>query len=97
MQKQLPAGIKKDVDIAKRILLEEGCKEIYIFGSITEGTFTEASDIDIAVIGLAKSKYFKVYAELLEKLDRLVDLVCLDYDTDFSKKIRESGKFERVA
>ena len=50
MQKQLPAGIKKDIDIAKRILLEEGCKEIYIFGSITEGTFTEASDIDIAVI-----------------------------------------------
>jgi len=97
MQKHLSAKIKKDIEVAKNILLREGCKEIYIFGSIIEGNFTEMSDIDIATVGLSKSKYFKVYGELLEKLNRSIDLVCLDYDTDFSKKIKESGKFERVA
>ncbi|MCD6122168.1 MAG: nucleotidyltransferase domain-containing protein [Spirochaetales bacterium] len=97
MRKRLPAEIIKDIDIAKKILLREGCKEVYIFGSIIEGNFTEISDIDIATVGLRKSKYFKVYGELLEKLGRSIDLVCLDYDTDFSKKIKESGKFERVA
>ena len=97
MRKQLSPEIKKDIEVAKNILLKEGCKEIYIFGSIIEGNITEMSDIDIATVGLSKSKYFKVYGELLEKLNRSIDLVCLDYDTDFSRKIKESGNFERVA
>ena len=93
----LPEDIRKDIDIAKNILLREGCKEIYIFGSIVNGDYTEISDIDIATVGLSKSKYFKVYGELLEKLNRSIDLVGLDYENDFSRVIKETGKFERVA
>ena len=93
----LPEDIRKDIDIAKNILLREGCKEIYIFGSIVNGDYTEVSDIDIAAVGLSKSKYFKVYGELLEKLSRPIDLVGLDYENDFSRVIKETEKFERVA
>ena len=97
MMIHLPEEIKDDINLAKNILLREGCKEIYIFGSMVEGGFTEISDIDIAIVGLSKSKFFKVYGELLEKLNRPIDLVGLDYENDFSKTIKETGKFERVA
>ena len=95
--KHFPEEIRNDIDMAKEILLREGCKEIYIFGSIVDGNYTEISDIDIATIGLSKSKYFKVYGELLERLSRPIDLVGLDYENDFSRVIKETGKFERVA
>ena len=94
---KLPKEIMNDINIAKEILLREGVSRIYIFGSIAEGNFTENSDIDIATIGLREDRYFKIYGELLEKLTRNFDLVGLDYENDFSKMIKETGKFERVA
>jgi len=93
----LPEDIQKDINIAKDILLREGCKEIYIFGSLVEGNYTEISDIDIATVGLSKSKFFRVYGELLEKLNRPIDLVALDFENDFSRILKETGRFERVA
>ena len=94
---KLPKEIMNDINIAKEILLREGVSRIYLFGSIAEGNFTENSDIDIATIGLREDRYFKIYGELLEKLTRNFDLVGLDYENDFSKMIKETGKFERVA
>ncbi len=88
---------KEDIDLAKEILLKFGCREIYIFGSLIEGNFTDNSDIDIAVVGLPKSKFFTAYGELIEKLSRSVDLIGLDYDHDFSRRLRDRKKLERVA
>lgn len=93
----LPEEIRNDINMAKNILLREGCKEIYIFGSIVDGSYTEISDIDIATVGLSKSKYFKVYGELLEKLNKPIDLIGLDFENDFSRTLKETGKLERVA
>ena len=93
----LPEEIKKDISIATAILMSEGCKEVYIFGSLAGGAFSDSSDIDLAIIGLEKKKYFKVYGELLEKIKRPIDLIGLDYDTKFSKKIKKIGKLTRVA
>jgi len=93
----LPEEIMKDINIAKEILLREGAKEIYIFGSLVDGKYTNNSDIDIAIVGLKEDIYFKIYGELLEKLQNKFDLIGLDYNNDFSKIIKETGKFERVA
>lgn len=97
MMLNLPEEILKDINIAKEILLREGVREIYLFGSIAEGKFTEKSDIDIAIVGLREDRYFKVYGELLEKMSHDFDLIGLDYENDFSRMIKETGKFERVA
>ena len=92
-----PDDIKADISLATKILLDEGCKEIYIFGSVAKGTFTGDSDIDIATIGLPKSKFFKAYGRLLSKIHRGVDLVALDYDLEFGRNLREMGILTRVA
>ena len=94
---KLPEDIMKDINIAKEILLREGVCEIYIFGSFAEGIYTEQSDLDLAIKGLPEDRYFKVYGELIEKLSRNLDLIGLDYENDFSKMIKETGKFERIA
>src|SRR6056297_1028116 len=97
MMMEIPEEILKDINTAKEILLSEGVREIYIFGSLVEGDFTERSDIDIATVGLREDRYFKVYGELLMKLSRDFDLVGLDYENDFSRMIKETCRFERVA
>jgi predicted nucleotidyltransferase len=93
----VPRELEKDVSTATRILLAEGCKEIYLFGSIAKGSTTEASDIDIATVGLPKDRFFRVYGTLLSSLHRHIDLVALDYDTDFGRQLKATGTLTRVA
>ncbi|MCU0287661.1 MAG: nucleotidyltransferase domain-containing protein, partial [Acidobacteria bacterium] len=55
----LPVSYRKDIQTAIDILKEEGCKEVYLFGSLVNGDFTGESDIDLAVKGLRKKFFFK--------------------------------------
>ncbi|WP_154651639.1 nucleotidyltransferase domain-containing protein [Sediminispirochaeta bajacaliforniensis] len=64
--------------------------------SIASGRYTEESDLDIAIIGLEKKKFFQVYGELLSCVKRPVDMVGLDYHTDFSSQIKKEGALIRV-
>jgi len=93
----LPEDLKEDISLATNILLREGCKEIYVFGSVARGTLTPESDIDIATVGLPKSRFFAVYGQLLAELHRQIDLVGLDYDQDFGRRLKERGLLTRVA
>jgi predicted nucleotidyltransferase len=92
-----PDDLKKDISAASEILLREGCTEIYIFGSIAQGSFTNESDIDIAAVGLPKNRFFVAYGLLLSQIHRPVDLVALDYDSDFGRILIERGLLRRVA
>ena len=94
---KLPEDLQKDISVAAEILLHDGSKEIYVFGSIAKGNYTTASDIDIATVGLPKHKFFATYGRILSQVRRGVDLVALDYDQDFAKRLREAGTLTRVA
>ena len=91
------ARTQKDIELAKNILLRYGCQEVCVFGSLVDGDFGDQSDIDIAVVGLAKGRFFAAYGELIEQLSRSVDLIGLDYEDDFSRRVREKKRMERVA
>ncbi len=93
----LPMELRDDVRTAARILIEEGCREVYLFGSVAAGTFTDESDIDLATVGLSKERFFTAYGRVLAKVRRAVDLVALDYDHDFGHRLREAGTLTRVA
>jgi predicted nucleotidyltransferase len=86
-----------DLKKAIHILSQEGCKEIYLFGSLGEGNTSEQSDIDLAVKGLKKGDFFIVYGKLIMSLEHQVDLVNLGKNDRFSKMLREKGKLIRVA
>ena len=92
MQKhEIPAEYRKDIDKAVEILKAEGCTEIHLFGSLVEGGYSENSDIDFAVKGCPKGKYYKILGKLLLELNHSVDLIDLDRKTDFVKYIEKEG------
>ena len=93
----LPEELKRDISIAAKILIEDGCKEVYVFGSIAKGSYTVDSDIDLATVGLPKSRFFAAYGRLLSNIRRHVDLVALDYDMDFGDRLKKVGTLSRVA
>lgn len=87
----IPEQYREDLDKALRILKAEGCTEVYLFGSLAEGRFNEGSDIDLAVKGCPKGKFFKILGKLLMELNHSVDLIDLDRKNDFVKHIEQEG------
>jgi predicted nucleotidyltransferase len=93
----LPEDVARDLETAISILKASGCHSVYVFGSFAAEDYAQNSDLDIAVEGLSKSLYFKTYGQLLARLSRDIDLVGLDYDTEFAETLRELGPLKRVA
>ena len=95
--KKMPESHKRDIQTAVEILKEQGCAEIYLFGSLVNGDFTEKSDIDLAVKGLMKNKFFKTLGKLIMELDHRVDLINLEKTDRFSTMLKKKGVLLRVA
>jgi predicted nucleotidyltransferase len=93
----LPAELRNAISVAAEILLQDGCKEVYLFGSVAKGTFTGDSDVDLATVGLPKEKFFSSYGRILSQVRARVDLVALDYDQDFGNRLKAAGTLTRVA
>ncbi len=88
---------REDLRNAVSYLKSVGCAEIYVFGSVEKGTHREGSDIDIAVRGVSPDQFFAVYGELMTRLAHSVDLVDLDLQPDFGKRLVASARLRRVA
>lgn len=94
---RIPSEFQSDLQVAIDLLKENGANEIYLFGSLIRFSEPEVRDIDIAVRGIAPSLFFRVYGQLMMKLDHDFDLVDLDSDGRFVRRLVESGSLERVA
>lgn len=89
----VPDRFRDDLDRAVAVLREHGVREIYLFGSIVEPIEEmEPEDIDIAVSGLPPRRFLHAYGVLLGELEHRFDLVDLDSDNRFSRRLRERGK-----
>ncbi|TVQ41555.1 MAG: nucleotidyltransferase domain-containing protein [Spirochaetaceae bacterium] len=94
----IPEHFRTDLKIATEVLRSLGAQEVYVFGSLADPSRAEASaDIDLAVSGLPPEKFFRSYGELLGLLDHPFDLVDLDVESRFVRKLRERGHLARVA
>jgi len=78
VQVQLSEAYHKDVHRAIEILKEAGCTHVFLFGSLTAEKMRDRSDIDLAIRGCPKGKFFHLLGRLLLELDHPVDLVNLD-------------------
>ncbi len=65
-------------------------KTVWLFGSALEDE-NEATDIDIAVEGLAPEKFFEFYGRLFFELPKPVDLVDLSREPPIAAIVREKG------
>ncbi len=89
--------MKKRVERAATLLKSAGCKEVFLFGSVSEGNDNENSDIDIAIKGCPPGRFFKLLGKLILELDCRVDLVNLDHKDAFSKHLLNKGYLLHVA
>ncbi|MEZ4527670.1 MAG: nucleotidyltransferase domain-containing protein [Desulfobacterales bacterium] len=92
----IPENYEKNIRQAVEILKEAGCREIFLFGSLAENRIRKGSDIDIAVRGCPKGKFFHVLGKLLQKLDVDVDLVDLDENDSFPRYLIQNERFVKI-
>lgn len=86
-------SIEKKLVQTTEYLKSIGCKEIILFGSLSDGTFDKFSDIDLAISGISPGAYFRTVAVLSSLVGWKVDLVAIDYiSKDFAQRIRKRGK-----
>ena len=94
----IPREYQKDIDRVIEILREEGCSEVYLFGSLGgDAPLHVKSDIDIAVRGIPQQRFFEVYGRLLSSLEHIIDLIDLDSPSPFTRILLEKGGLHRVA
>ena len=93
----IPVSYQEDIKKAIQILKENGATEVYIFGSLADGSFHENSDIDIAVRGIEASIFYKVAGKLMSELEHDFDLVDLDEEENrFSQMLLKIGGLLKV-
>ena len=93
---KIPEKYLKDIKKANIFLKNEGCKAVFLFGSLVTGNIHENSDIDIGIKGLPPEKFFKVYSKLYMNLDNEFHLVDFDYDNEFFSLLDKQGEVIEV-
>jgi len=94
---QLPEPYQRDIYRAVSILKEAGCTHVFLFGSLTTGKIRDESDIDLAVRGCPRDKFFHLLGRLLLELDHPVDLVDLDSQQALAHYLEKEGRLLQVA
>jgi len=88
----LPDRYKEDIQKTVEILKKEGCKEIYLFGSLVTGKYHDKSDIDIGIKGLPSEKFFDVYA----KLSYIIELTDFDDSKEFFEIVNRHKEIVKI-
>jgi predicted nucleotidyltransferase len=96
MKLNVPQKYQKEIEIAANLLKNEGCKSIYLFGSMVTGKIHQNSDIDIGIKGLPPKKFFSVFANLDRKISSKLDLVDFDECEDFYTMLNSLGEVVQI-
>jgi len=94
-----PSDVPALVERIVAALKSEGARAVYVFGSFAEGTERVDSDVDVAVSGIAPSRFFAAAGAAQEAASgagRIVDVIDLDAATPFTEYLRASGSLRRV-
>jgi len=92
----IPEKYQEDIKKAVIFLKNEGCKAVYLFGSMITGKIHDNSDIDIGITGLPAKKYFRVYALLDKQLSNRIDLVDFDLYKDLYNLLNSLGEVAEI-
>ncbi|MCL2410781.1 MAG: nucleotidyltransferase domain-containing protein [Treponema sp.] len=96
MNINIPTKYQQDIENTTKLLKNEGCESVYLFGSLVTGKINENSDIDIGIKGLPKNKFFDVYSRLYFDMDNKIDLVDFDVNSDFYSMLNKIGEVVQI-
>ena len=93
---KIPEKYREDIEKAHFFLKNEGCKAVFLFGSLVTGNIRDNSDIDIGIKGLPPDKFFRAYSKLYMNLNNDFHLVDFDYENDFFYLLDKQGEVVEV-
>ena len=96
MEYGIPKKYQKDIELAANLLKNDGCKSVYLFGSLVTGKNHEFSDIDIGIKGLPKGKYFETCSKVYFAIDHDIDIVDFDSNVDFYNLLNRQGELIEI-
>jgi len=86
-----------EMERAVEILLRNGAREVYVFGSRARGDAAPDSDLDVAVRGMPPEHFYRAVGEVCSALGLPVDVVDLDESSPALDYLKEHGDLFRVA
>ena len=93
---RIPEKYQDNIKKAYYLLKDEGCKSVYLFGSMVTGNIRDNSDIDIGIKGLPEGKFFRAYSTLMFDLGVEFDLVDFDFSKDFFSLLEDLGEIIEI-
>jgi predicted nucleotidyltransferase len=96
MELNIPQKYRQDIESATHLLKNEGCKAIYLFGSLATGKIRDNSDIDIGIKGLPEGKFFRLYSKLYFDFNNKIDLVDFDHNEDYFSLLNNLGEVVQI-
>lgn len=94
--KAIPPEYRSDVARAVNICKAEGCRDVFIFGSVATGRYRPRSDLDIAVRGCPPDRFYHLLGRLMDELTHPVDLVDLDTEIRVAEFLEQEGQLVHV-
>ena len=92
----IPDEYRADLNRAVEICKAEGCREVYVFGSVATGQHRPRSDLDIGVRGCPTGRFYHLLGRLMDELTHPVDLVDLDLETRVTEFLKQEGQLVHV-
>ena len=92
----IPDEYRADVARAVEICKAEGCRDVFIFGSVAAGRHRPHSDLDIGVRGCPPEHFYRLLGRLMDELTHPVDLVDLDLETRVAEFLEQEGQLVHV-
>jgi predicted nucleotidyltransferase len=96
MELNIPQKYRHDIENAIILLKNEGCRDIYLFGSLVTGKIREDSDIDIGIKGIPDGKFLSLYSKLYFDFDNKIDLVDFDSNESFYSMLNNLGEVKQI-
>jgi len=96
MELNIPIKYRQDIENAIKILKNEGCEAVFLFGSLVTGKIHDNSDIDIGIKGLSPQNFFSVYAHIDKEIKNKIDLVDFDINEEFYSLLNSIGEVVKI-
>jgi predicted nucleotidyltransferase len=96
MEFNVPQKYRHDIENIANLLKKEGCREVYLFGSLVTGKANDKSDIDIGIKGFEKKDFFRIYSKLYFNTELKIDLVDFDNNNDFFSLLTKLGEVVQI-
>jgi len=96
MRTSIAEEYRTDVSRAVEICRAEGCREVYVFGSVAAGRHRPGSDLDIGVRGCPPERFYRLLGRLMDELTHSVDLVDLDLEVRVAEFLEQEGQLVHV-